>query len=66
MMVIENKYRLEQIVYLKTDIDQLQRIVTAISARQGSIIYELSCGDKTSSHYDFEMSEEENELIKMK
>jgi hypothetical protein len=66
MMVIDNKYDLGQIVYLKTDVDQLQRIVSAITQRQGGIIYELCQGEKTSSHYDFEITEDENIEIKVK
>lgn len=65
-MVIDNKYKLKQEVYLTTDEDQRKRVVTAITIRQGGIIYELSCGTQTSSHYDFEISAEENISIKLK
>lgn len=65
-MVIDNKYKLKQEVYLTTDEDQRKRIVTAITVRIGSVIYELSCGTQTSSHYDFEISAEENIAIKLK
>lgn len=66
MMVIDNKYELGQIVYLRTDVEQLQRIVSAITQRQGSIIYELCCGKETSGHYDFEITEQENIEIKVR
>lgn len=67
MMIIDNKYDFGDEVYLKTDADQLLRIVTAIHAHpSGQIIYQLSCGTMSSEHYDFEISREVNELIKVK
>lgn len=66
MMVINNKFNIGQTVYLKTDTDQLQRIVTAIKiCGDNSFFYELSCGREVSSHYDFEISEEINNEIKV-
>lgn len=59
-MTITTKYDLGQIVYLITDDQQLDRIVTGMSIRMGSVIYELSCGSNTSSHYDFEMASEKD------
>jgi len=66
-MVIDNKFDLEQEVYLKTDSDQLKRIVTAISVHPNKqIIYSLTCCTDCSDHYDFEISDEENTLTKVK
>lgn len=62
MMVIENKYNLKQVVYLKTDTEQLPRIVAAIKVNVYDIIYELACGTIYTYHYDFEISEERNEI----
>lgn len=56
MMVIENKFELQQTVYLKTDSDQRQRIVTRISVGVNGIVYELMCGSSGSWHYDFEIT----------
>jgi hypothetical protein len=64
MMVIDTRYELGQTVYLTTDEDQSRRLITAITIRQSGILYELSCGTTTSSHYDFEMSDEVNIEIK--
>lgn len=64
MMLISNKYEIGAMVYLKTDIDQLQRMVTSIIVRPHIIVYELSCGSTASEHYDFEITDEENVLIK--
>jgi hypothetical protein len=67
MMVIDNKYEIGEDVYLKTDLDQQLRIVTAIHVHpSGQIIYVLAYGTMASEHYDFEISREVNELIKMK
>lgn len=54
------------IVYLKTDPDQLERIVSGKIARPGAILYELSCGTMLSNHYDFEITEEVDVLKKVK
>jgi hypothetical protein len=65
MMVIDNKYEREQMVYLKTDTDQLPRIVTSITIHVGGLLeYELACGDSVSSHYECEIAAEENILVK--
>ena len=58
MMLIDNKYEIKQEVYLKTDSDQHLRIITSINIRQGRISYELSCGQNTSWHDDFEITKE--------
>lgn len=66
-MIIENLYDFGDEVYLKTDADQLLRMVTAIHAHpNGQVVYMLSCGTTNSEHYDFEISKEVNELIKVK
>ena len=60
-MVIENKYDIGQVVYLKTDPDQLARIVISMEIyAQGEIQYKLSCGSNFSYHYDFEITEEKD------
>ena len=55
-MIIRTEYDIEQVIYLKTDEDQRERIITAITIRPLGILYEVCCGTNTSSHYDFEMS----------
>ena len=58
MMVVDNIYNIGDTVYLKTDIDQLSRLVTGLTIRTGCTMFELSCGEKASMHYDFEISKE--------
>ena len=59
-MVVKFKVKLGEIVYLKTDDDQLPRIITRISIIGGSmsnsiITYEVSQGDQSSEHYESEI-----------
>ena len=59
-MVVKFKVKLGEIVYLKTDDEQLPRIVTRISIIGGSmpdsiITYEVSQGDQSSEHYESEI-----------
>lgn len=67
MMIIKNKYNLGQFVFLVTDEDQKQRIVTMLKIYpEGGIMYQLSVGKDFSDHYEIEISEEENIEIKTK
>jgi len=52
------KYELGQFVYLCTDIEKLERVITGIFKRQNGVTYELSHGTQTSVHYDFEITTE--------
>ncbi len=64
MMVIENKFEIGQTVYLLTDKEQQARLVTGIRVCPNCLLYCLSFGTVVSDHYDFEISAEENILIK--
>lgn len=64
-MLLDNiKFNIGQIVYLKTDKEQLPRIVTCIILKPENVInYGLtSIGDETW-HYGFEIEEEKNVLL---
>lgn len=58
--VINNKYEIGDIVYLKTDIEQVPRIVYCFIIYQNEIIYKLCAGITMSEHYDFEISPEKS------
>lgn len=62
-MNIDNRFELEQSVFLITDTDQLLRIVTAIQVSKNSLIYRLACGTNESWHYDYEIATTKNFLI---
>lgn len=56
-MVISDKYKLGEVVYLLTYEDQLKRVVTAIIVCSGNyILYELSCGVEVSRHVETEIT----------
>ena len=55
-MQIDNQYNIEDIVYLKHDIEQLYRMVTAIIWDGNKVIYEVICAESASQHYEFEIS----------
>ena len=53
-MTIVSDYSLGDIVYLKTDIDQKERIIVQMSIRPTGTMYELGCGENSSWHYEIE------------
>ena len=59
-MRIDNKFDIGQTVYLKTDSEQRERLVTAIIVRGYGILYSLSFETDESTHYDFEISAEKD------
>ena len=61
--VIDNKFDHGDIVYLKTDKDQLPRIVYCLKVFPNEILYEVTAGTLTSAHYEFELSKEANVLM---
>ncbi len=66
MMVIENSYDIGETVYLRTDPDQLARIVTSLIVSNAGIVYELNCGVLESRHYDIELSREKDTVLAVK
>lgn len=58
------EYIYSDIVYLKTDPQQLPRMVTAIKlCADGGILYQLTAGTVYSDHYGIELSSEKDVLI---
>lgn len=64
MMIIENKYNIGDIVYLRTDGDQCERLITAIQIVPNGLIYRLVKDTVETWHYDFEISFEKNFILK--
>ena len=63
MMMIDNKYEIGEIVYLKTDPDQHGRMVFAIELyKGGELLYKLIMGTMVSAHYGFELSKERDSI----
>jgi len=57
-MIIHNKFSLEDIIYLKTDPEQSERMITKIEITKGDIMYQLCCGVNYSTHYEYEITED--------
>jgi len=57
-MIAKTAYDIGDTVYLRTDSDQMMRLVTRIQITKGNTMYEVSCGIQNSWHYDFELSRE--------
>lgn len=58
-------YSIGNLVYLKTDPEQKERIVIEITISEGSISYNLACGVNSSWHFSCEIAEEKDELKKL-
>lgn len=62
-MIVDNQFELWDCVYLKTDCDQKQRIVTGIIIEESGIQYRVAEGSNTSWHYAKEITTEKNVII---
>lgn len=59
-MLIDNKFNIGDIVYLKTDSEQQTRIIFCIEVYKNEIVYKLCAGTVVSTHYEFEISAEKD------
>lgn len=59
-MLIENTFEIEEVVFLITDTEQVQRLVTGIQISKSGIIYRLAQGTTDSWHYDYEIARNKN------
>src|SRR5690606_29246249 len=50
------KYDLGEMVFLKHDPDQNERMITSIEVTPQGIIYYLSCGVSETKHYEMELT----------
>ena len=64
-MRINNLFTIGETVYLVTDIEQLPRLVYCIEVYRSEILYRVVCGSHSDAHYDFELSREKNQLLKL-
>jgi len=55
-MKIELDFNLGDLVFLKTDPDQKQRMVTKINITPAGVYYNLNCGVEESDNYSIEMT----------
>lgn len=64
-MIHNSKHTFGDIVYLKTDPEQGRWMVAEITFTFSSIVYHVRQGDKTTHCYDFELSDEIDETMKL-
>lgn len=64
-MTIKSEYEYGDIVYLRTDVEQLPRIVIGINARQAGVRVVITCGTQDSEHYPFELSKTRDILMSL-
>jgi len=55
-MKFESKFGLGDICFLKTDVEQFERMIIACRFSTNGVIYTLVCGEKDSDHFEIEMS----------
>jgi hypothetical protein len=66
MGVFKSKYNFGDVVYLKTDPDQLPRMISDIKfSPDCHTIYFLACGTICTEHYELEISESKNKLMSL-
>lgn len=64
MMIIDEKFNMGDIVYLKTDVDQKPRMVTGYKIKPNSeLLYCLSCAEDETMHYLMEITIEKDLLV---
>lgn len=64
-MKIDNKFNIGDHVYIVTDKEQDMGIISSIMITQGDIIYFVSRDNLVDRFYEFELSLEENKLLKL-
>jgi hypothetical protein len=63
---MENEeYKIGDIVFLLTDPNQFERIITGILIRPDGIRYYLSHSTEETIHFNIEISKEINQIIKL-
>jgi len=69
-VVVNVEFKLGEVVYLRTDTEQLRRIVTEVNIAGNSmadsvLMYELSQGENISKHYSSEMARRRDDTISL-
>lgn len=59
-MEIKTKYGLGQLVYLITDSEQLDRMITGIKVNPNGLVYTLAQGVNETYHFEIELSSRRN------
>jgi hypothetical protein len=59
-MNITTKYDIGSLVYLVTDSEQLDRMITGIKINPSGLVYTLAEGTNETFHYEIELSDKRN------
>lgn len=63
-MTINNKFKLGELVYLKTDPEQMARIIISLQISvDGGLLYKLAIGMSEQWHYEVEISREKDIVL---
>jgi hypothetical protein len=62
-MIPKPLFMINTMVYLKSDPEQLQRLVTAFIIFESCTQYRLSCGTEETDHWPHEICKERNIMI---
>lgn len=60
----ESKFSIGDFVYSVTDVEQRKRQIVAIKIYPTGVVYECYCGIQESNHYEFELSTEQDIVLK--
>lgn len=61
--ILDNQWEIGDTVYLKTDPEQIPRLIYCFIVYRTETLYKVACGVMTSEHYDFELTTEKSVLI---
>ena len=64
-MKFTSKYSLGELVYLITDTDQFERMITGVKFNLNGVVYTLQCGVNESYHYEAEISKTKFQIFSM-
>lgn len=63
-MTINNKFKLGEMVYLKTDPEQMARIIISLQISvDGGLLYKLAIGMSEQWHYEAEISRDRDVVL---
>lgn len=65
MRLFESEFDIGDLIYLKHDPEQIQRMIVAITFDQYGEVYSIASGQEISQHSPMEISKEQNELMIM-
>lgn len=59
----KSKYKIGDVVFLITDVDQCQRIITGVLFRPNGVVYYVGFGSTETVHYEMEIAPNKNYSI---